>query len=642
MQSRCRKEFSRRLRIVFPPLFAGLLLWSAPLPGLGPEPGDVYREYTKSLKVGDNWRVTDPKAGAAGAKEFLPNPVLNIRIDDLEGALRAEAEIDRWGGHPGTSNKRVRFNGNDWIKLPELTTTPQGQNPNCYMHQDNPVFEVPLEHLVEGANTFEGTCGAQSCFSFDWGQWGWYSMILRVYYDSTKAHPRGRITSPAAGEWIGENPSIAAEASSDAGVARVQFQAFFEAYDFDGDGIYLQWQRRYSGTFLNTLLGGVDNEPYRVTWDTKWVPDQQPGAVKVLARIRDNNGYWFVTDAVENLSLVRDTTSVKLYPARSVPRKFWVRANQKMYCRINIPETEPLGLATAVSLHLRTWNGIGERFELNGDYSDGIEGDNHSFKYSIRQVPLSALVYGDNRVSFQSSTEQHGVEILWPGPGLIVRYRLFTEDLATCDFNGDGVAGLDDLVGFVLLGRHYPHDPRLDWNRDGTYEINDLVALLRDIVQGSCPDKGSRLAAVSAPGREAAVRRLSAGEVEYLEKVFSRLDLTVEQQAALRLSLQELAEGLPARPGELTLRQNTPNPFNPVTSISFSVPEGGPLRVRLAIYDLRGRRLRTLVDETKKPGGYTFFWDGTDRQGADLPNGIYLYRLEAGGRVLTRKMVLLK
>ena len=56
---------------------------------------------------------------AMASSAFLPNPVLTIDLPDLTGAVRAELILDRWGGHPGTSNKRVRFNGASWLHLPE-------------------------------------------------------------------------------------------------------------------------------------------------------------------------------------------------------------------------------------------------------------------------------------------------------------------------------------------------------------------------------------------------------------------------------------------------------------------------------------------------------------------------------------------
>jgi len=96
---------------------------------LGPKPGDVYREYSVHSGGGFDWRMTDPNAKSPGAQEFLPNPILNLNVLDLRGAIRAEAVLDRWGGNAGTKQKMIRFNSNGWITIPELATTPTGHDP---------------------------------------------------------------------------------------------------------------------------------------------------------------------------------------------------------------------------------------------------------------------------------------------------------------------------------------------------------------------------------------------------------------------------------------------------------------------------------------------------------------------------------
>ncbi len=93
-------------------------------------------------------------------------------------------------------------------------------------------------------------------------------------------------------------------------------------------------------------------------------------------------------------------------------------------------------------------------------------------------------------------------------------------------------------------------------------------------------------------------------------------------------------------PTPVTLRQNFPNPFNPRTSIAFSLERGGPVKLR--VFDTRGRLVRTLVDETREAGQHTVAWDGRDNRGRGSAAGVYLYRLEAGGRTLQNKMMLLK
>jgi hypothetical protein len=96
-----------------------------------------------------------------------------------------------------------------------------------------------------------------------------------------------------------------------------------------------------------------------------------------------------------------------------------------------------------------------------------------------------------------------------------------------------------------------------------------------------------------------------------------------------------------AVPGlEAALAQNAPNPFNPSTTISFTLAERE--RVTIAIYDASGRRVRTLVDESRDLGTYEVRWDGRDDAGAAVGSGVYFYRLSAGKYSDSKKMVLLK
>ena len=99
-----------------------------------------------------------------------------------------------------------------------------------------------------------------------------------------------------------------------------------------------------------------------------------------------------------------------------------------------------------------------------------------------------------------------------------------------------------------------------------------------------------------------------------------------------------VAEGAPAA----TLRLGAhPNPFNPHSTVNFRLDVAES--VRLAVYDLSGRRVRDLIEgSTYGPGRHELSWDGRDDRGRALPSGVYLYRLEAGLREETLKAVLLK
>ncbi len=103
-------------------------------------------------------------------------------------------------------------------------------------------------------------------------------------------------------------------------------------------------------------------------------------------------------------------------------------------------------------------------------------------------------------------------------------------------------------------------------------------------------------------------------------------------------------EGETARgPGAFRLYQNHPNPFNPQTTIRFDVPaEAGRVPVTLAVYTVRGERVRVLVDEARAPGSYASTWDGRDDHGVAVGSGVYFYNLRAGSYQTSRRMVLLK
>lgn len=92
---------------------------------------------------------------------------------------------------------------------------------------------------------------------------------------------------------------------------------------------------------------------------------------------------------------------------------------------------------------------------------------------------------------------------------------------------------------------------------------------------------------------------------------------------------------VPAAAAQFALSRNYPNPFNPATSIGYSI--GAATRVSLAVYDMLGRKVATLVDAVQGAGSYSVTWDGSRNA-----SGVYYLRLEAGGHMLTRKMTLIK
>ena len=101
---------------------------------------------------------------------------------------------------------------------------------------------------------------------------------------------------------------------------------------------------------------------------------------------------------------------------------------------------------------------------------------------------------------------------------------------------------------------------------------------------------------------------------------------------------------LPVTNKKFLVTQNYPNPFNPTTNIYYAIPGDGSggMRVRLDIYNIRGRKVRTLVNDYKTPGVYSATWEGKNELGKVCASGVYYYRIVAGENVTTRKMLFLR
>lgn len=142
-----------------------------------------------------------------------------------------------------------------------------------------------------------------------------------------------------------------------------------------------------------------------------------------------------------------------------------------------------------------------------------------------------------------------------------------------------------------------------------------------------------------AVGGPYAYYKIKGVDVVTLESPFSNR-VSTKYAIAQRLSVGE------AIPEQFTLQPNSPNPFNPVTTLRYDLPEES--QVSLTIYDLMGREIRSLANGRLRAGSRSLIWNGTDNHGNAVPSGVYIIRLEASSvetekefRV-NRKMVLLR
>jgi photosystem II stability/assembly factor-like uncharacterized protein len=121
--------------------------------------------------------------------------------------------------------------------------------------------------------------------------------------------------------------------------------------------------------------------------------------------------------------------------------------------------------------------------------------------------------------------------------------------------------------------------------------------------------------------------------VDAQNNIYTAIGGTVYRNTSLGTPVVSVHEGPP--PFSYSLEQNYPNPFNPTTSIKFQISSTS--FVSLKVFDVLGKEIATLVNESKEPGMYTASWDA-----GNITSGLYFYRLSAGSLVATRKMLLLK
>jgi hypothetical protein len=111
-----------------------------------------------------------------------------------------------------------------------------------------------------------------------------------------------------------------------------------------------------------------------------------------------------------------------------------------------------------------------------------------------------------------------------------------------------------------------------------------------------------------------------------------------------RTSMLIFDDATTVKPGQggyrTALEQNFPNPSNPATTIAFSLEAAS--KVKLMLYDVRGRFIKTLAGGIYSAGQHSVMWDGSDRQGQSVASGVYFYRMEAGTFTDTKKLILLK
>ncbi|MBL9212712.1 MAG: hypothetical protein JNL92_19780 [Opitutaceae bacterium] len=397
---------------------------------------DVFREvtYTYGAPETTHFAELDPDtkrvftgehAGMAKMKRHQPKP---LKLD-LTHATQAELSVEYWGGHIGTAGQRFRVNDHPWIDLPQPTGTPT--EPQRYYRTllGNNAAPIPLAQLRDGENVFRFTAGQQIAFRNDWGFYWIYDFTARIHYDAArKPHPTGEFVSPLPGAVFDDVLRLEVNARSPNGpIVRVEFIGEYDDFDWDGDGVWREWQYSTHHGVLRHHLGTVSTPPWRLKSDLRWLPDQsQP--IRVRARITDATGLTYLTPPVENVVQQRTRRGVRLIKPAVVPERWASRAGRES-AKGSLTVTDAhLADATFARLAVSTWSGDVDdtsvhELRLNGERLASRFGEFHHYDLDLLEVPLARLKPGANEITVFSTFQGHMLEINWPGPALLIEYR---------------------------------------------------------------------------------------------------------------------------------------------------------------------------------------------------------------------------
>lgn len=165
---------------------------------------------------------------------------------------------------------------------------------------------------------------------------------------------------------------------------------------------------------------------------------------------------------------------------------------------------------------------------------------------------------------------------------------------------------------------------------------NALVAMA--ILFGRAPDGTTSLSVDEITFRPNPNDPILAELLDTQANVRSFYETHVSGKGLAKKSAGIVQQGLV--PSEFVLSQNHPNPFNPGTALTFSMPEGAP--VSLIVYDLAGREVARLRNGFVDAGYHQVYWDGSSADGGPVPSGIYIARMVTPGFTRSQKMLLLK
>ncbi len=358
--------------------------------------------------------------------ETKSSGMLQVRVhEDLRLLQGAELDLELWGGHPGTTNRRVTVNGRETFALPGIA----GDTQCTHMY---PRLVLKITDLVDGYNALQFACDQGTSF---WGHFIVDEACLLATLKDDHPNLKGaglagfRATVRATPSSISaETIELMLDAPEDKrdAIEAVDYHGYYEGYDENGDGRTRDWHGFTKERRQVAILGTAAGPSFAATWDLAMLPAQDNMAVRAHIRFKGHPDLAYVTLETGGLRVPeRPGVRVELAPARELPVPFWSRANRTRTCTIALDAD--LGRIERAELHVVVWDGgagsVSDYFTINGRSLPVAGTGKHDVIYTRRELDPRLLERGTNRVELRSDTEHHGIEVLMPGPALMVRRR---------------------------------------------------------------------------------------------------------------------------------------------------------------------------------------------------------------------------
>ena len=345
--------------------------------------------------------------------------------EDLFLLTAAEFYCEAWGGHPGTANKRITVNGRSSYYLPRVGT----EDGHCtYFY---PAVTLKISDLVNGYDAVQ--------FALDQGTTFWGHMLVdnaAIRVALTNGHPdvarlgladfAAKVKVEPVSSKEGFLLRLECPSNLKEKVTRIDYQAWYYGYDENGNLQRTDWHGFTKGKQPVAWIGATSEEIRDVIWDTSMLIAQKNIAIRAAVHFKTDTNLIYLTAATTGLEIPEHASSkVVIFAPHDLPDHFWSRANQLKTCHLDI-DVDPIHIEKA-ELHIVTWTGgpgnVKEYFKLNGIHYPVAEGSRHELIYSRMPVVPKNLKRGLNRIELLSDTEHHGIEVIYPGPVLVVRHH---------------------------------------------------------------------------------------------------------------------------------------------------------------------------------------------------------------------------